>query len=86
MATVNGEAVLTDLCQTAEFLGLPTTGMQKLLETGEDTAEEGGGTAGDTVGTSSTKWWTEREEERKCYDKEQPEGLSKNMCIPPSSE
>lgn len=83
-ATVTGEAALTDLCQTAALPGLPTTGMQKLPETGEDTAEEEGGTAGDTAGASSTKWWTEREDERRCYDKGRLEGLSKNVCVPPS--
>lgn len=76
---VKGEEVLTDLSHTPGPLGLhTTTGKPELQETGEGlatrTAEEGA-PAGVTAGASSnTRWWTERGEERRCYDKGQQEG------------
>lgn len=80
-ATVAGEEVLTGLCPAAGLPGLPTTGTQKVPET-----EEEGGTTGDTAGASSTKWWTGSGAGRRCYDKEPLEGLSTNVCVPPSSD
>lgn len=74
-AAVNGNEVLTDLCPTAGLPGLHTTGTQRVPETEEDTADKEGGTAGDTAGASSIKWWTGSGEERRCYDKEPLEGL-----------
>lgn len=79
MVTMEGEGVLTDLSRTTEPLGPhATTGMGELLEAGEEgpitcTAEEGA-PAGVMAGAFSTKWWSERGEERRCYDKGQQEG------------
>lgn len=72
-ATGKGGGALTGRPPTAGLRGLPATGTPKLLET-EDTAGKEAGTAGDTAGGSSTKWWTGSEGERRCYDKEPPEG------------
>lgn len=74
-ATVKGGEALSDPWPTAGLPGLHTTGTQKVPETEEDTAEKEGGTAGDTAGASSTKWWTGSGEERRCYDNEPLEGL-----------
>lgn len=75
---VEGDVVLTDPSHTPGALGLhATTGTGELQEAGEGpitcTAEEGG-PAGVTAGASNTRWWTERGEERRCYDKGQQEG------------
>lgn len=77
VAIVKGEGVLIDLRNTLEQDLHTTTGMPGLQKTGEGpatrTAEEGV-PAGVMAGASNTRWWRERGEGRRCYDKGQQEG------------
>lgn len=74
-----GDVVLTVLDRTQEPQDPPTTtGMPELREPGAEgpttcTTEEGA-PAGATARASITGWWTEREGQRRCYDKELREG------------
>lgn len=75
---VEGEGALTDLSHTVGALGQhDTTGTDELREAGEGpitcTAEVEG-PSGVMAGVSNTRWWREKGEGRRCYDKGQKEG------------